>query len=425
MGGVLLNILLFLLTGALLLRFFAGFGLFPKLSSSLFSPSGKRFGSRRFTLSPTGKIFLLALGIRAAVLLAAVAIVLIRSDTKLSLEDCFQSLQQWDARHYINLIDKGYRAYTENDQHLFLVFFPGYVWLVRLLRLIIPNTIAAGMALSSLCFAGGCCYLYKLAVLFCTEDTAKEAVLYLSFFPFSFFSGMVMTEGLFLLTVTAACYYACKRKWIIFGIWGILSALTRMTGILVIAVAFLELLESCRGEDAAPSKLIRRILARLPLILLPLLGTGIYLILNYVIDGDPFAFLVHQQHWSQSFLWVSNVMGYVWPRLIDGFSVSIGWSIWLPTLVIFIACLLLLFLAIRKKELPTSLLVYAFCYLLVNYCLSWLLSAGRYLSCGFVFFLILAVITEKRPMLRSFLQGSEAVFLGVYLMAYVSGAQVM
>ena len=61
----------------------------------------------------------------------------------------------------------------------------------------------------------------------------------------------------------------------------------------------------------------------------------------------------------------------------------------------------------------------------MNYCLSWLLSAGRYLSCGFVFFIFAAALLEEFPWLRRLVLGAEAVFLGVYLYAYTSGAQIM
>mgnify|MGYP005789882021 FL=1 len=70
-------------------------------------------------------------------------------------------------------------------------------------------------------------------------------------------------------------------------------------------------------------------------------------------------------------------------------------------------------------------MAYGFCYLVANYSLSWLLSAGRYLSCGFVFFLLAASLTENRPNLRRGLLAGEAVLLGIYLCGHLSGAQIM
>ena len=102
-----------------------------------------------------------------------------------------------------------------------------------------------------------------------------------------------------------------------------------------------------------------------------------------------------------------------------------GWAIWLPELALFPVAVALLVLAWRRREFPNSLLVYGFAYLVVNYSLSWLLSAGRYLSCALPFFLIAALLTEKRPAVRGFLVVTEAVLLGVYLSGFVGGAQIM
>ena len=43
---------------------------------------------------------------------------------------------------------------------------------------------------------------------------------------------------------------------------------------------------------------------RLPLVLLPGVGTLLYLLLNSWVDGDPFAFVTHQEHWYQGYLWI-------------------------------------------------------------------------------------------------------------------------
>lgn len=114
-------------------------------------------------LQPGWKIFLLGAGSRVGLLLAGMAAAMLLSDGGLTWGEAFQQLQRWDAAHYIRLIEEGYQGYTENGRHLFLVFFPGYVWAARLLRLVIPSTALAGTALSCLCYGGACCYLYRLA----------------------------------------------------------------------------------------------------------------------------------------------------------------------------------------------------------------------------------------------------------------------
>lgn len=380
-------------------------------------------------LQPGWKIFLLGAGSRVGLLLAGMAAAMLLSDGGLTWEGAFQQLQRWDAAHYIHLIEEGYQGYTENGQHLFLVFFPGYVWAVRLLRLVIPSTALAGTALSCLCYGGACCYLYRLAGEAYNGRVARDALLYMSLFPFSFFSGLVMTEGLFLLATTGACWYAWRGKWLAFGLFGALAALTRMTGLLVIVVGVIRLLEAYRPLEPPVGKSLGRcwkpLLLRLPLTLLPAAGTLLYLLLNSWVDGDPFAFVTHQEHWYQGYLWISQVVEYIGRYLGDNLGSSFGWAVWVPALALFVVGLALLYWAALRKGHPAGLLAYGFCFFVATYSLSWLLSAGRYLSTCFVLFLFLAKLTQRRPALRAALLGGEGVLLGVYLCAFLAGAQVM
>ena len=380
-------------------------------------------------LQPGWKIFLLGAGSRVGLLLAGMAAAILLSDGGLTWEGAFQQLQRWDAAHYIRLIEEGYQGYTENGQHLFLVFFPGYVWAARLLRLVIPSTALAGTALSCLCYGGACCYLYRLAGEAYNGRVARDALLYMSLFPFSFFSGLVMTEGLFLLATTGACWYAWRGKWLAFGLFGALAALTRMTGLLVIAVGVIRLLEAYRPLEPPVGKSLGRcwkpLLLRLPLTLLPAAGTLLYLLLNLWVDGDPFAFASHQEHWHQGYLWISQVVEYIGRYLGDNLGSSFGWAVWAPALALFVVGLALLYWAALRRGHPAGLLAYGFCFFVATYSLSWLLSAGRYLSTCFVLFLFLAKLTQRRPALRAALLGGEGVLLGVYLCAFLAGAQVM
>lgn len=380
-------------------------------------------------LQPGWKIFLLGAGSRVGLLLAGMVAAMLLSDGALTWERAFQQLQRWDAAHYIRLIEEGYQGYTENGQHLFLVFFPGYVWAARLLRLVIPSTALAGTALSCLCYGGACCYLYRLAGEAYNGRVAWDALLYMSLFPFSFFSGLVMTEGLFLLATTGACWYAWRGKWLAFGLFGALAALTRMTGLLVIAVGVIRLLEAYRPLEPPVGKSLGRcwkpLLLRLPLTLLPAAGTLLYLLLNLWVDGDPFAFASHQEHWHQGYLWISQVVEYIGRYLGDNLGSSFGWAVWAPALALFVVGLALLYWAALRKGHPAGLLAYGFCFFVATYSLSWLLSAGRYLSTCFVLFLFLAKLTQRRPALRAALLGGEGVLLGVYLCAFLAGAQVM
>ena len=325
--------------------------------------------------------------------------------------------KKWDAWHYVNLAELGYSGYMEDGKHLFLVFFPLYPWLVRLVSAVTGNTMAAGLLVSSVCYAAGCVYLYKLAAWELGREAARRTVLFLSVFPYAFFFGGVMTEGLFLLTTAASLWHIRRHRWWRAGLWGVLAAMTRMHGLLLIGAAGAELVEHLGRFDW------RAILRRLPAVLLPAAGSLVYLGLNVAVTGDPFAFTVMQEHWSQGFCWISDTLWYVLENARSYPTVSIRYEIWIPTLAMF--PLFFALLCYAWKRFRSMYTLYAFVYLVLNYSLSWLLSAGRYLSCALPFFLFAAALTEKRPWLTALLAGGMGAGFLINLARYLTGGQIM
>lgn len=425
--NVILSVPIVLLFCILLYKCLLAFGLSPKFAKQFILP--EEDCAYKTEYPNEWKTFGFAFSIRVLIVIAAIFCIMIGSDTQVSLEDCLGKLRLWDANHYINLVDKGYNTYQENGKHLFLVFYPCYVWLVRIVKQIIPNTALAGVIVSTLCFSWGCCWVHKLTFERYDKRVADDAVLLLSIFSFSFFFGAIMTEGLFLLTTSASMYYALKHKWLSFGIWGVFAALTRMTGILVVIPAVIEFFKSTKPLSSpikvSMKRFARKAIVFLPILFLPCLGMFGYWLLNYYVDGNPFAYVIHQQHWYQGPMWVSDTLKYITSYLCRQIQQSLAWAVWLPEIILFIAFFAILVLSLKSRQNSSSILVYAFCYLIVNYSLSWLLSGGRYLSCGFVFFILLAALVRTRPVWRTYIIVVEALFLGIFLFGYVSGAQIM
>ena len=69
--------------------------------------------------------------------------------------------------------------------------------------------------------------------------------------------------------------------------------------------------------------------------------------------------------------------------------------------------------------------LYAFATLVLDYSLSWLLSAGRYLSCAVPFFLFAAVLTQRHRGASIALAAGGAVLFAVTLLGYLAGGQIM
>lgn len=325
--------------------------------------------------------------------------------------------ERWDALHYVNLAELGYSGYIEDGKHLFLVFFPLYPWLMRLVSVVTGNTMAAGLLISFLTYSGGCVYLYKLAAWELGVGAARRAVVFLSVFPYAFFFGGIMTEGLFFFTTAAGLWYSRRHRWWLAGLFGVLAAMTRMHGILLIGAAAAELVEARGRFDW------REIIRRLPALLLPVLGTLVYLGLNWQVGGDPFTFTVMQEHWSQGFCWISDTLWYVLQNAFSYPAVEVRYQLWIPTIILFPIFFFLVFYA--RKRFRSMYVLYGFVYLVLNYSLSWLLSAGRYLSCGLPFFLFAAALTEKRRWLTGLAIAAMSVGFVITLYGYLTGGQIM
>ena len=288
---------------------------------------------------------------------------------------------------------------------------------MRVISLLTGNTMAAGLLLSFLCYSSGCVFVYRLAAFELGREGAKRAVLFLSVYPYAFFFGGIMTESLFLLTTAGGLLAIRRHRWWQAGVWGLLASMTRMHGILLIGAAGAELVEHLGRFDW------KAIARKLPALLLPAVGTLVYLLLNWHVTGKPFAFTVMQQHWSQGFCPLADTLWYVLQNALSYPTELVRYQIWIPTSLLFPIFFGLLVWAWKKFRSMYTL--YGFVYLVLNYSLSWLLSAGRYLSCALPFFLFAAALTEGRPKLTVGIAVVMVAGFVLNLTWFLTGGQIM
>lgn len=409
--------------GALVLRWLAQSG--ACLPEPFSDPMPIRKGS-----VPTGEalvtVFGAALLFRVAVALLSLLLYDLVTGSEIGLAGLPKLWERWDGPHYVHLAERGYGGYLEDGKPLFLVFFPLYVWLIRGVGALISNIPLAGMLVSALCFAWGNVYLYRLAMEEYGQSVARRSLLLLWAYPFSFFFGGIMTESLFLLTTAAGLYHIRRHQWGRAAVWGILAAMSRMQGVLLIGAACAEIfcevkpLEK-RGEERKEAALY--IGKRLPLLVAPILGSLSYLALNAHITGNPFTFTEMQQHWDQGFQWFPEVLAYLLKNALTWRRVIVRWEMWIPELVLF-PLVGLLFLRSWKKH-RSMFTLYGFVYFILNYCLSWLLSAGRYLACAIPCFLFGAEELEGRPRTTGILVMIMALLQIWFCCRYLCWGQVM
>ena len=77
------------------------------------------------------------------------------------------------------------------------------------------------------------------------------------------------------------------------------------------------------------------------------------------------------------------------------------------------------------RRVRSTYTLYAYVTLVLDYSLSWLLSAGRYLSCASPFFLFAALLTEGKPRTTAALSGGMIVCFVLLLWRFLAGGQIM
>lgn len=374
--------------------------------------------SRRFTAV---QITFFALLFRLAVY--AISLVLVyRIDGQLSPDVFLDRWTRWDANNYIRITEGWYTGYTENGDYLTLVFFPLYSIIAKLFTFIIPNVQMSLMMTSSIAFAVGCGYLYELVCLDYEESIAVSSVIGISVFPFAFFFGAIMTESIFFMTTAMTFYYIRKHNWLLAGICGAFSALSRMIGVFVIVPAFVEWFDYYKPFNVSKYKLKKIVIDILPVFLV-LLGMGIYLLINYSVAGNPFMFMEYQdKYWNHTNCYFGKTVADIFQYALNPkTNNALRISIWLPEMLIFtITAIALIYGAYSSRGMYT---VYLAGYMVINCSVTWLISGARYMSAAIPLFIILAGKNNKKILPIVYVLSFGLMIF--YMYRYLANMQVM
>lgn len=209
----------------------------------------------------------------------------------------FSLWNHWDAAHYLSIAQYGYQT------HDALAFFPLFPLLTAIFAYPLTFLMGAwsytliGMLLSNLALLGALFVLYQLAVDGFGEEVAKRTLLYLCIFPTALFFFAAYNESLFLL-LTAAAFLALRRQhWWLAGLFGLLGALTRSTGIILVAPFLYELWIT--REHVSIRSALRCVV---PVLLIPS-GTLLYAIYCWIVSGNPIEFASVQIDWARHLSW--------------------------------------------------------------------------------------------------------------------------
>ncbi|MBA3336420.1 MAG: hypothetical protein H0T49_02520 [Chloroflexia bacterium] len=202
-----------------------------------------------------------------------------------------EPLRMWDGLWYKLIAEQGYNG-TET-QTAKAAFWPLFPWLMdggsRLTGLSVE---AAGYIIANLSFLGALMLLYRLVVEDFDRAVARRTLWALALFPTAFFFSAVYTESLFLLLAVGALLAARLGNWWVAGVVGLLAALTRSYGVLLL-IPFAVLLIQQYGFVP------RRWLSNLNLLAagLPALGPTLFAFHLRRAGREPDAFITVQEQW--------------------------------------------------------------------------------------------------------------------------------
>jgi len=212
------------------------------------------------------------------------------SSTPVDMSALLTTWDHWDAANYVRIAQYGYQ--TRFD----LAFFPLFPFLIACIGKLFGGAswsyLLAGTLISNGALLGVLFLLYHLTSKTMGEHVAWRTLLYLCIFPTAFFFFAAYNETLFLLFVLATFLAMRHQRLLLAGLMGLLAALSRSAGILLVLPYLYEMWVNRKNILATFPSLL---LSLLGLILIPL-GTAFYALYCWITVGSPLAFISIQSH---------------------------------------------------------------------------------------------------------------------------------
>lgn len=351
-----------------------------------------------------------ALITKLIVLLFGAAALRTMSDKPLDPENSFFAIwSQWDAAHYLHLAQRGYT--TVGDDRFLIVFFPLYPLMIAMFQVFFRNFWLSAFIVSAVATVALALVFRELVRLDYSEKTAQFAVLFLFIFPTSYFLHIPYTESLFLALTVGSFFAARKHLWFAAGALGAAACLTRVNGLILIPALALEVWDDFRQN--------RRFEREWLFLLMIPAGFGVYLVLNYLVTGDPFMYMTYQQeHWYR-------YLRFPWEGIWEA-AKRINKPI--PTEAMMTGVQELLFVGIGLvatvagwRHLRNSYRVWMAANWLLFVSTSYVSSVPRYTLTLFPLFILMAQTARKHWALKVLYIVWSILFLGLFSTQFVRG----
>ncbi len=311
-------------------------------------------------------------------------------------------LVRWDSQQYLRIAQFGY--VNQGDAANGIVFFPFYPFLIRIITFDFNYANLSGLIISNVSSILTVVYLFKLVKLDYSDSVAKKTILFLCIFPTACFLSAVYTESVFLLLTIASLYYARNSNWPLAGLLGILSTLTRITGLVLVPTLAVEYFYQKKLTIKLNKMIslngfftyikVKALDRRLFWSIIPATGFLIYLFINFIVTGNPFTFAsVESKHFFQDFNplagWKSAIGHWTTTSYPNNLMIGVFQ-------VIFAVFGYLMIVIGYKLKLRPSYQICMFFTWLVAVSTSFWLSVPRYILVVFPQFIVLGLLSNRK-----------------------------
>jgi hypothetical protein len=286
-----------------------------------------------------------------------------------------------------------------------------FPWLVRAANQLGGATQINAWVVSGLALVAVCVLLYKLAQMDESETVARNSIWFLLIFPTAYFFHINYTESVFLSVTLASFYAARKGSWKLAGLFGILSSMGRVNGLLLFPALVIEAFEEYRKT--------RRWNWNWLSILATPLGFGVYLLVNLYVTGNAFAFM---EITREKFY---KALAPPWTGIINSFD-RIWWDD-NPSSVMMLSIQELVFIAIGFIAIIFSAKLFRWSYTvwmagnwLLFVSVGFVVSVPRYTLILFPIYILLAKLAQRHNWYM-LITLSSLLFFALFAIRFVTG----
>lgn len=312
--------------------------------------------------------------------------------------DFVKSFANWDGGHYLAIAELGYK---EKFQY---AFFPLYPLFIRFLNQVLQNYLISAIVISIGSSFLAFHLLYKLIAIDFEKKIAEKVILFLLFFPTSFYFLTAYSEGLFFLLTISTFYFLQKKNLFLATVFAALASATKISGLAVVLTLLIDV------------KLTKGFNKKNWFVLLSPLGLIFYSWFLLYKTGDPFYFLTAENHW-QRYL---TIPGVSFLEAIKSLTVgSFDLNHFNVLIDLIFAIFGLGFILRSFRFLPAVYSIYGLISLIFPLFTPTLTSMPRFLAVLFPIFILMALIKNRYMSLAY--QIISLMLLSLFITLFING----